>query len=414
MKNILLFGLLTCLIALQGKEIPRAKPEDAGMSGEKLEQAAKVVQGYIDGKKIAGAITVVARKGKIVQFQTYGHMDIERKKTMQEDAIFRIFSMSKAIVTAGALILHEEGKFNPSDPVSQYLPKFKNLKVLGPDGKKKDSRKPMTVADLMRHTSGLSYGFVGNTEVEKAYRSRGIPGRAKNLDGFINNVTSLPLRFEPGDRWLYSVSTDVLGKLIEVWSGQPLDVFLDKRIFRPLDMKDTGFHVPKDKLDRFTANYNSNYKGRLTRIDDPGNSKYGKPTTFFSGGGGLVSTGRDYLRFLLMIQQGGQLHGTRLLKRDTVKLMTTNQLPKPLLPIQINQPPRKGVGFGYGFSIRMKETDWGSGAKVGEYGWGGAASTHYWVHPKDELIVITLEQTMPYSFLTEWGVKKLIYEAVKN
>ena len=153
-------------------------------------------------------------------------MDIERKKPMQEDAIFRIFSMSKAIVTAGALILHEEGKFNPSDPVSQYLPKFKNLKVLGKDGKKKDSRKPMTVADLMRHTSGLSYGFVGNTEVEKAYRSRGIPGRAKNLDGFINNVTSLPLRFEPGDRWLYSVSTDVLGKLIEVWSGQPLDVFL--------------------------------------------------------------------------------------------------------------------------------------------------------------------------------------------
>ena len=407
--------LLQGLFPLIGKEVPRATPAEVGMSTGKLDAAAAVVKSYVDQKKIAGAITIVARRGHIVDQRTYGHMDIERSKPMREDAIFRIYSMSKSIITAGALMLHEEGKFELEDPVHNFLPTFKNLKVLGKDTKSTHPiKKDMTVADLMRHTSGLSYGFVGNTRVEKAYNRLGLPGRAKNLDTFVAQLAKVPLRFEPGEKWLYSVSTDVLGKLVEVWSGKSLDVFLAERIFNPLDMRDTGFHVPKDKLPRFTANYGSDGKGGLRCIDDPLESNYSKPPTFFSGGGGLVSTGRDYLRFLLMVQQGGHLQGTRLLKSETVNLMTTNQLPKKLMPIQINQPPRSGVGFGYGFSVRTKMTEWDPGAKVGEFGWGGAASTHYWVHPKDELVVVTLEQTMPYSFLTEWGIKKLIYEAIEN
>ena len=406
--------LILGLVPLAGKEVPRATPAEVGMSAGKLDAAAKVVQGYVDENKIAGALTLIARKGRIVDVRTYGQMDIERGKPMREDAIFRIYSMSKAIVTAAALMLHEEGKFKLDDPVHKYLPQFKKLKVLGKDGRASGATQSMTVADLMLHTSGLSYGFVGNTQVEKTYRRLGLPGRSRNLDAFITQLAKVPLRAEPGERWLYSVSTDVLGKLVETWSGQPLDKFLDRRIFGPLDMRDTGFHVPKEKLPRFTANYGSDGKGNLTRIDDPLHSKYGKPATFLSGGGGLVSTGRDYLRFLLMLQQGGQLHGKRLLQPRTVRLMTTNQLPETLMPIQINQPPRAGVGFGYGFSVRTRMTSWDPGGKVGEFGWGGAASTHYWVHPGDELVVITLEQTMPYSFLTEWGVKQLIYEAIDN
>ena len=200
MKRFLLFPL--CLFTLHGKEIPRAKPEAVGMSSDKLAKAAEVVQGYIDDKKIAGAITVVARNARLVHLQTYGQMDIERKKPMQEDAIFRIFSMSKAIVTAGAMVLHEEGKFQLEDPVSKFLPQFKKLKVLNGDGDPRPAAKVMTVADLMCHTSGLSYGFVGNTPVEKAYQKHGIPGRAKDLDEFINKVSKVPLRFEPGEGWL--------------------------------------------------------------------------------------------------------------------------------------------------------------------------------------------------------------------
>ena len=412
LRGILPFGWF--LASLNAKEIPRVAPGDVGMSAGKLDEASRVVQGFVDKRRIAGAITVVARKGKIVQLKTHGMMDIERRKPMQEDAIFRIFSMSKAIVSTAALMLLEEGRFQPGDPVKKYLPQFSRLKVYSKDGKPTPAKNDMSVADLMLHTSGLSYGFVGNTLVEKTYRQKGFPMSSRNLDAFVEELSKVPLRHEPGKKWNYSVSTDVLGKLVEVWSGKTLDEFLRKRIFEPLDMRDTGFHVPADKVDRFTANYNSNQLGRLKVIDDPRKSGYLKEPTLFSGGGGLVSTARDYLRFLVMIQQGGILHGTRILKPETVRKMTSNQLPDQLMPIQIGQPPRAGVGFGYGFSVRTKMTAWDPGGKVGEFGWGGAASTHYWIHPGDELVVLTLEQTMPYTFFTEWGIKKLIYQAIKR
>jgi len=364
-------------------------------------------------KKLAGAIVAVARKGKVVHFGTYGKMDLAGDQEMTEDAIFRIYSMSKAITTAAALTLLEEGKYSLDDPVSKYLPEFKDLTVWK-NGKASTAKKTMTVEQLMLHTSGLSYGFVGNGPVEKEYKKRKPVDHRGTLPGMIKTLSEIPLAFEPGTKWQYSVSIDVLGRLIEVWSGKKFEDFLVERIFKPLDMKDTAFHVPADKADRLTANYGPGGPGKLRLIDDPAKSRYLEPASLPSGGGGLVSTTRDYLRFLQTILNGGELHGTRILKKKTVRLMTRNQLPKKLMPIQIGQPPRTGVGFGLGFNIRVAMSDWDPGGKVGEIGWGGAASTHYWASPKDDLVVVTMEQFMPYTFNTEWAVKKLIYDAIEE
>ena len=260
----------------------------------------------------------------------------------------------------------------------------------------------------------MSYGFIGNGPVERQYKKENPTGRDGTLPGMIKKLSEIPLAFEPGDKWQYSVSIDVLGRLIEIWSGNKFENFLEERIFKPLDMKDTAFRVPKGKVHRFAANYGPGGPGKLRLIDDPKRSRYLEPANLPSGGGGLVSTTRDYLRFLQMILNGGELHGTLILKKKTVRLMTGNQLSKKLMPIQIGQPPRTGVGFSLGFSVRVAMSDWDPGGKVGEFGWGGAASTHYWASPRDGLIVVTMEQFMPYTFATEWAVKKLIYEAIEK
>ncbi len=407
---LVLAALSTGLHAL-AKELPPAKPEDVGMSSTKVDE---VMLDYVAKKKLAGAIVAVARKGKVVHFGTYGKMDLAGDKEMTDDAIFRIYSMSKAITTAAALTLLEEGKYSLDDPVSKYIPEFKDLTVWK-NGKAVPAKKAMTVKHLMLHTAGLSYGFIGNGPVERLYKKKKPTDRDGTLPGMIKTLSDIPLAFEPGTKWQYSASIDVLGRLIEVWSGKKFEDFLGERIFKPLDMKDTAFHVPADKAGRLTASYGLGDPGKLRLIDDPAKSRYLEPASLPSGGGGLVSTTRDdYLRFLQTILNGGELHGTRILKKKTVRLMTRNQLPKKLMPIQIGQPPRTGVGFGLGFNVRVAMSDWDSGGKVGEIGWGGAASTHYWASPKDDLLVVTMEQIMPYTFATEWAVKKLIYDAIEN
>ena len=395
------------------RELPVAKPEEVGMSSAKLATVDDILKGFIAEKKLAGCIVAIARKGKVVHFGTYGKMDVERDKPMKPDSIFRIYSMSKAITTAAALILFDEGKYELDDPVSKYIPEFKELSVLR-EGQAEPAKRQMTVRDLMRHTSGLSYGFVGNSAVEKRYKKDKPIDRAGDLPTMITKLSGIPLAFEPGTKWQYSVSIDVLGRLIEIWSGNKFEDFLAERICKPLEMKDTAFDVPKGKVDRFTANYAPNGSGELRLIDDPAKSRYLTPAGLASGGGGLVSTTRDYLRFLQMVLNGGELHGKRILKKKTVRLMTRNQLPKKIMPIRIGPIPRVGVGFGLGFSTRVSMGPWDPGGRVGEFGWGGAASTHYWVSPKDELVVVTMEQIMPYSFMTEWAVKKLIYDAIEK
>ena len=263
----------------------------------------------------------------------------------------------------------------------------------------------------MLHTSGLTYG--DGPEATKEANRRLKPMEAPNLEEMSHRMAKVPLAFDPGSDWQYSTSIDLLGRVIEVVSQEALDRSLARMIFEPLNMTDTGFHVPSDKLSRFTANYRRSPEG-LQLIDASQNSSYLREGKLLSGGGGLVGTARDYVRFLSMVAGGGELNGVRILKPETVRLMTTNQLPSAAFPIHFGDEKRLGVGFGLGFCVRTANTQWDAAGHLGEYGWGGAASTHYWVSPHDKLIVVTLEQIMPYQWDTEFGIKKLIYEAIEN
>jgi CubicO group peptidase (beta-lactamase class C family) len=329
---------------------------------------------------------------------------------MQPDTIFRIYSMSKAITTAAALTLYDSGKIGLNDPVAKYIPSFANLKVATANGLRTPAR-PMTIKDLMLHTCGITYGAGPDALKENWGHLK--PMESANLAEMCEKLSQVPLAFDPGTDWVYGAGIDVLGRVIEVVSGENLNAFLDRTIFKPLDMPDTAFSVPPEKIGRFAANYSRSTNG-LRVTDAPLESKYAKPTTFFSGGGGLVGTARDYMRFLAMVEQGGKLDSKRVLKTKTVKLMTSNQLPAAAFPIYFGKEKRPGTGFGLGFSVRTEITSWDSSGHVGEYGWGGAASTHYWASPKDKLIVITMEQITPYQWDTEFGLKKIIYDAVQK
>lgn len=402
-----------CLIAsvATAGELPVAKPEDVGMSAEKLAKVNATMDGLIKEKKLAGGAVMIARRGKIVHLQSHGLMDIEANKPFRDDAIVRIYSMSKSITTVAALQLCEAGKLGLDDPVSKHLPEMKDCKVQGKDGPFVPQHE-MTVRDLMRHTSGLSYGGSGNEISDKRFKEEKVLDPNSTLADMATKLGRVPLVFEPGKDWHYGVSTDVLGRVIEEAAKKSLDEYLDQKIFKPLDMKDSGFFVPDEKLERFAANYTSDGKGKLTLLDAPEKSTYRKSPKLLSGGGGLVSTARDYMRFLMMVARGGELDGVRILSDKSVQLMTTNQLSESVGWIKFGGQVREGVGFSLGFSVRVKSSAWDPQGRIGEYGWGGAASTHYWTSPKDDLIVITLEQTMPYSFLTEFAVKGLIYDAV--
>lgn len=404
---VLVFG---GAVALPAAEIPIVAPAEAGLSAEKLAEVDKFMEGQVAGKKIAGGIVIVSHNGKIGFFNAYGQRDLDAKLPVEKDTIVRLFSMTKAITTAAALTLVEDGKLGLDDPVSKHIPSFANLKVATPEGLREPSR-AMTVRDLMLHTSGLTYG-AGPDALKEAY-SRLKPMESANLEEMAEKLSRIPLAHDPGADWTYSISTDVLGRVVEIASGNSLDVFMQKTIFEPLDMVDTGFSVPSEKRSRFAAVYNRSPEGLKPAAGLPG-YKFTDNVTLFSGGGGLVGTARDYMRFLTMIQNGGELDGKRILRPETVKLMTTNQLPKEAFPIHFGPEIRHGTGFGLGFSVRTENTKWDPAGHVGEYGWGGAASTHYWASPADKLIVVTLEQIMPYQWDTEFGVKKIIYEAAKN
>jgi len=401
--------LTSMALASAAREIPIVAPAKAGLSEAKLAEIDRFMERQVADQKLAGGIVMVSHAGKIGFFHAYGLQDREAQKPMSLDTIFRIYSMSKAVTTAAALNLYEAGKIGLDDPVSKYIPSFANLMVATTNGLRAPSR-PVTLRDLMLHISGLTYGD-GPAALKEAY-SRLKPMASTNLAEMADKLSQVPLAFDPGTDWSYGVGIDVLGRVIEVVSGQRLDVFLAQIIFQPLDMKDTGFSVPPDKLGRFAANYTRT--NGLKVIDAPADSKFARQVTLFSGGGGLVSTARDYMRFLEMIERGGTLDGHRILRPRTVKLMTSNQLPAAAFPIHFGNERRYGTGFGLGFNVRTEITSWDPSGHVGEYGWGGAASTHYWASPADKLIVVTLEQIMPYQWDTERGVKSIIYDAIQK
>ena len=410
-KTLLIASILFTVLPLSAEELATAKPEAVGLSSGRLEKVDETVNRLIASNRLAGATVIILRHGRVAYFKAFGQMDREKKKPMRKDAIFRIYSMSKAITTAAAMMLWEEKKFGLDDPISKHLPEYSNPKVWTENGEV-PARREVTVRDLMRHTAGMVYGHHGGEPVHKKVAGVWAQTRSDNLETISKKLGPLPLLFHPGDDWVYGVAIDVLGRLVEVKSGMALDKFFEERIFKPLDMKDTGFFVPAAKVDRFAANYTTDKKGKLTLRDDPRKSRYLKNPAFLSGGGGLTSTTRDYARFLQMIANGGRLHKRRLLKKKTVALMVRNHVPEKAMPIAFGEQERHGVGFGLGFSVRTATSPWDSAGRLGEYGWGGAASTHYWTSPKDKLVVVTMEQTMPYDFLLEFALKGVIYDAI--
>ncbi len=412
-RTVVLFLATLSHLSAQAAEIPTAVPEDVGMSSQKLAKVDDVLNDLVEQKRLAGGTVIIARRGKIVHFNSYGMADVEQQRPMKNDAIMRFYSMSKAITSAAVMILADDGKLTVNDPVSRHIPELAKVKVATTDGLV-DPKREVTIADLLRHTSGYTYGGSPQPESNDAFRKVAPLDATRTLKQMGERLANVPLAFQPGEDWIYGISIDVLGRVIEVASEQSLDTFLKTRIFQPLDMKDTGFFVPQKKHDRFAQVYNSNGNGKLAIGDNEEHRDFTKPRAFLSGGGGLVSTARDYLRFLMMIQQGGTLDGQRIVSEKSIQLMTTSQLPKEVPHIYFGNQQRVGVGFGFGFSVREKMSDWDPAGRIGEYGWGGMASTHYWVSPKDELIVITLEQTLPYSFTTEFAVKGLIYDAIED
>ncbi len=405
--------MLLAVGSARAADLPTSTPEKEGMSAKKLEQVGKIMNGFISDHKIAGGIVLVAKNGKLVFHEPYGVMDLESKKPIERDTIFRIYSMSKAITSAAALILHDEGKLDLKAPVSKYLPELSNLKVL--DGEKEVvAGREMTVEQLFLHTSGITYGNPGGNSTEKMYEVVEVLDMQSDLALMTKKMGQIPLAFEPGTDWQYGAGIDVLGRVVEVVSGMPLDEFFTKRIFEPLGMTDTAFYVPADKQDRFATNYYSDGKGRMIVRDDPTKSRYLLKPGLLSGGGGLVGTASDYMRFLLMIAGDGEFNGQRILSKESVNLMRTDQLPKMAGWVKFGEEERTGVGYGLGFSVTVEPHKANPHAREDEYGWGGAASTHYWLSPHDDLVVVTMEQRMPYSSETEVALKPVIYEAVEE
>jgi CubicO group peptidase (beta-lactamase class C family) len=373
-------------------DLPAAKPESEGMSTERLARLSAGMRELVEQGRLAGAVTMVARHGKVVEFDAAGKRDIGANSPMQKDSIFRIYSMSKPITGVAMMILFEEGKWQLNDPVSKYIPEFANLKVYGTDAHNnvvmKEQAHPMTMVELMSHTGGLTYGFFSSTPVDKMQVEADVLNPNNSLDEFIKRVAKLPLNSQPGSEWHYSISVDIQGYIVQKLSGMPFEEFLDKRIFKPLGMVDTAFYVPKEKLGRFAQFYNYDKDGKMqvVGVKELLNHDFAAKPALPSGGGGLVSTASDYMRFCEMLRNGGELDGTRILSPLTVELMRTNVLP-PTIPVV-----SPGTGFGLDFAVYIDPVAAGGYYAKGSYFWGGAAGTWFWIDPVNDLIVIGMIQ----------------------
>ena len=400
-----------------------ATPEDVGMSTARLGNVTRLVQRYVDEEKFPGAISLVARRGKVVHFETCGEMDHERSLPMRSDAIFRFYSMTKPIASVALMTLYEEGRFLLEDPASRFIPELKGLKVFV-DGTAdnytvREPAREMTIRDLLMHTSGLVARDT-QSPVGELYRRNNFRGSESTgtLADMIQKLGTLPLQCDPGTRWIYGISTDLVGYLCEVIAGMPFDRFLEERILGPLGMSDTGFGVPAAKVERFCALYApTDGLPRYKLADDPRDSGYIRPRTYFSGAGGLVSTAADYLKFCTMLLNGGELNGVRVLGPRTLDLMTLNHLPggKDLATMAQNagETTREGQGFGLGFAVLLDPAVAQIIGTPGEYYWGGAASTAFFVNPKEELIMLFLTQLRPSStYPIRRELRAAIYSAI--
>ena len=394
-----------------------ATPEEVGFSASRLGRIGKWMQGYMDQNKLVGTIAMVARCGKVAYLERFGMMDLEAAKPMQFDTIFRIYSMTKPITTVAVMMLYEEGRFQLHDPVSRFIPQFADVKVFvgatEEDLELTELEREATIHDLLTHTAGLTYDSFEDSPVDAMYREADLHRLDRTAKEVVLEIVKLPLVHQPGTTWRYSMATDVLGYLVQVVSGTSLDLFFEEKIFKPLGMEDTDFYVPEEKLDRFAAMYGPAENGGVELLDAPATSPYTRPPGFLSGGAGLVSTASDYMRFTQMLLNGGELDGTRLLGRKTVELMTSNHLPDKLIPIQMQPHTLHGCGFGLGFRVLVNLAWAGRLGSEGEFGWGGYASTSFFVDPKEGLIGLLLTQLAPsryYPIRDEFKV--LVYQAL--
>jgi CubicO group peptidase (beta-lactamase class C family) len=420
--RLALVRALLCTVALSfslaaaAQSLRPGSPESVGFSAERLERLSDALESYVDNGQLAGSVTLVARRGRIAYLEAFGQRDREANAPMQTDAIFRIASQSKAIVSVAAMTLVEEGRLLLTDPVGKYLPEFLATSVAMPQegGTGYDvvkARRPITVRDLLTHTSGFGYGTGLGAELWEAAGQTGyyFADRDEPIRESVRRIATLPAPAQPGTRWVYGYSTDILGALVEVVAGKPLDQVLRERILEPLGMSDTEFYLTRGKEDRLAAVYSMN-EGRLERAPAPGNAVgqghyVDGPRKSFSGGAGLLSTATDYARFLEMMRNGGTLDGRRILGRKTVELMTTSHLG--------SIPFNPGQGFGLGFSVVEDLGARGWYGSTDEFGWGGAYHTTYWVDPEEDLVVVHLTQLVPSADVDDQQkVRTLVYQAI--
>ena len=410
-------GLLLALVASSspGHALPRAKPEEVGLSSERLQRLTDAFERYTADGKLPGAVVLVARRGKVVYHRAFGQRDVESRSPMKEDAIFRIASQTKALVSVAALQLQEEGRLLITDPVGKYLPEFQKTRVaLTREGGYDvvDAKRPITLRDLLTHTAGLGYG---GGPAKELWEKAGITGwyfadRDEPVGAVLFRMAALPFDAQPGEKYVYGYGTDLLGVVVEKASGQSLDEYLRTRIIEPLRMRDTHFYLPASKVDRLATVYSAR-EGSLERAPSTGTmvsqgAYVEGPRKAFSGGAGLLSTAADYARFLQMMLGGGELDGARILSRKTVELMTSDHLP-PAVEF------RRGEGFGLGFSVVKDVGQRGLPGSVGEYGWGGAYHSTYWVDPREELVVVYMSQLIPSGSLDDHTrLRALVYQAI--
>ncbi|WP_372786361.1 serine hydrolase domain-containing protein [Phenylobacterium sp.] len=406
-----------------------AQSQWTGLDAGRLERIGEHLErNYISNGKIAGCQVGVARHGHMAYFKSFGQMDKERGRPTADDTIYRIYSMTKPITSVALMTLYEQGYFQLNDPVSRYVPSWKNHRVWvsgeGADMKTEAPTRPVSFRDVLSHTAGFTYGGglpgVGlQHPIDKIYRDLKVRsvGGADTMQQFLDKLGQVPLRYQPGTAWMYSLATDVCGALVEVISGVPFDKYLQDNIFGPLGMKDTSFFVAPDKIDRFAANYQRGPDKQLKLVDDPATSDFTRDPGFKSGGGGLTGTSADYLRFCEMLRRGGELDGARILGPRTLEVMHMNHLPggKDLTQLAIggfSETANEGVGFGLGFASTMGQVQTGT-LGAGDYYWGGAASTICWVDPKEDLSVVFMTQLMPSGTFNFRGqLKSIIYASI--
>jgi CubicO group peptidase (beta-lactamase class C family) len=405
--SLLLAGLVGTVGAA---DLGSSRPESVGMSSQRLGRLTSEMKALTDGGLVPGVVTMVAKDGKVVHFEAAGKRELENGSPMKKDTIFRIYSMTKPITGVAMMILLEQGKWQLNDPVSKHIPEFANLQVAKVDPASGavtnvPPNHPMTMRELMSHSAGLTYGVFGGTPVDKAYVDNKVFDRTQPLKTMIERMGKVPLMFQPGERWHYSLSVDVQGYIVEKLSGQTLPEFMQQNIFAPLKMVDTAFHVPPEKLDRFAEFYLRDKDGKFSKHPA---EDYTKPPVFASGGGGLVSTASDYMRFCQMLLNGGQLDGQRILSPLSVKLMRTNALPESARTFS------PGTGFGLDFAVVEDPAAAGGYYGKGTYFWGGFAGTWFWIDPVYNLIVIGMIQQRDGGNQTDFRPlsRSLTYQAI--